>query len=515
MKVFNAAQIKRWDAYTIEQDYIPSIDLMERAATACFNWIVNKFGPLLFHKADGPKKSFCIFCGKGNNGGDGLAIARLLLDHDYDTSIYIIAPDKKGSKDFEINLERLQGTTATIHFINEAASIPLIGKNQIVIDALFGTGLNKPVDAVAATLIQHINQSMATVISIDIPSGMFADKSSVGLPVVKANITLSFEGYKTCFLLPENEQQSGEVHILGIGLNKDFATNEPALFTFSDRSVIKEFFRPRKIFSHKGNLGHALLIAGSYGKTGAAQLAAKACLRSGVGLLSIHVPEKANDILQATVPEAMTLTGQIIPANIYACAGIGPGLGTTPEVVILVNNVINNIQQLTADKPVPANICKLVIDADALNILSANKSLLNNLPGQTILTPHPKEFERLFGKSANDFDRITLALQEAASLNCFIILKGHYSFIATPTGEGYFNSTGNAGMATGGSGDVLTGMLTGLASQGYSPLETCLLGVYLHGLAGDLAAETLSQEAMIAGDIIDYIGKAFKSLSDT
>ena len=513
MKIFNAGQIKKWDAYSIQQESIASIILMERAATACRNWIDKKFSSLATGGDEGQKKSFVIVCGRGNNGGDGLAIARLLLQLHYPITVYVIDSDKKGSPDFEKNLEHFQSLSSHVNIIKDASLLPFIDKTTIVIDAIFGTGLNKPIDGLTEKLVQHINQSLATVISIDIPSGMFADKSSLGIPVVKASYTLCFQAYKLCFLMAENESHFGEVHMLDIGLSKDFNETEPSDLIVSDRQMMKEIYQPRKKFSHKGNFGHALLVAGSFGKMGAAQLAAKACLKTGVGLLSISVPASGNDILQATVPEAMTVPGELVPANIYACVGIGPGLNTTPDVVLLVSNVIHSIQQLTADRPVPANICKLVIDADALNILSTNKSLMNALPGQTILTPHPKEFERLFGKSPDDFNRVSLALQHAAALNCFIILKGHHSFIATPTGEGYFNNTGNAGMAKGGSGDVLTGMLTSLASQGYSPLQTCLLGVYLHGLAGDLAAEKLSEEAMTASDIVGHIGQAFQTLS--
>jgi ADP-dependent NAD(P)H-hydrate dehydratase / NAD(P)H-hydrate epimerase len=510
MKVFTTTQIKRWDAYTIRQESIASIDLMERAAAACFHQVTHQLKYLLPTTQEGKHNPILIFCGMGNNGGDGLAIARMLLQKHHDVTVYIAGTHERGSIDFEKNLEALSSLTSHIHFIKEATPLPVIDKNNLVVDALFGTGLNKPIEGFVANLVQHINQSGATVISIDLPSGMFADKSSSGMPVIKASHTLSFEVFKLCFLMPENESYVGELHLLDIGLSKDFYATEPAAFVVSEPCMMKAIFRPRRKFAHKGNFGHALLVAGSYGKMGAAQLAARACLKTGVGLLTVHVPESGNSILQAMVPEAMTLTGEVVPANTYACIGIGPGLGTDEPATLLLSHVITNLQALTTDKPVPATICKLVIDADALNILAANKSLLAALPGQTILTPHPKEFERLFGKCSNDFERITLALQKASDLDCYIVLKGHHSFIATPTGEGYFNNTGNAGMAKGGSGDVLTGMLTSLAAQGYSPLQTCLLGVYLHGLAGDLAAEKFSQEAMTATDIIEQTGQAFK-----
>ena len=503
MKIFNAEQIRNWDAYTIANEPISSINLMERAAAACCEWITNSFLPLWGRSGGG----FKIFCGKGNNGGDGLAIARMLLLNGKKVTVYILEFGHKGTDDFQINLQRLHELTTDIHFIQSPQYFPVIDKNEVVIDAILGTGLNKPLEGFTAELAQYINRSPATVIAIDIPSGMFADRSCKDDVTVKANHTLSFQQYKLCFLLPENEERVGDAHILDIGLHKQYDEKESALFELTGKNLVKQIYKPRKKFSHKGNYGHAALITGSEGLMGAATLCAAACMRSGVGKLTCYIPRCGYEIMQIAVPEAMSkISGSnnciesFEPIAEHEVIGIGPGIGLYPSNVTLTEKVFSS-----TNKP-------LVVDADALNILSSHPSLLNKLPSHSILTPHPKEFERLFGETKNDFGRLQLALNKAGQYNCYIVLKGHYSFIATPDGKGYFNSTGNTGMATGGSGDVLTGILVGLLAQGYTSLETCIMGTYLHGLAGDIAASKLSQEAMIAGDITSNLGEAFLQL---
>ncbi len=501
MKLLSAEEIRLWDAYTIAHEPVSSLELMERAANACVDWIEdNGFG----------EKVFYIFCGKGNNGGDGLAIARMLNDRGYEVYVYILEFGHKGTSDFQANLSRLHNCPRVdIHFIQDETHIPSIRGDAIIIDALFGSGLNRSLEGVTASLVKRINDTGADVISIDIPSGMFVDHSSKGNTIIKATHTLSFQVYKPAFLFAENESYTGRVHLLNISLHPEFYSKTQGEYELLDEEMIRSVYRPRKLFAHKGNFGHALLVAGSYGKMGAAVLAAGSCLRAGAGLVTCHIPQCGYDILQATVPEAMVLTDFNSSFNTrieddlnkYDSIGIGPGLGQASETKQLLHELLSTYRN------------PLVLDADALNIMGADKELLNLVPGGSILTPHPREFERLFGKSVNDYERVHLAVQKAREYNIILLLKGHHTFIATPGEKAFFNNTGNAGMATAGSGDVLTGILTSLLGQGYSPTETAVLGVYLHGLAGDLAAKELSMESLIAGDLVRFLGKAFLEIT--
>jgi NAD(P)H-hydrate epimerase len=430
----------------------------------------------------------------------------MLNDRGYEVYVYILEFGHKGTNDFQANLSRLHHCPRVdIHFIQDESHIPSIPGDAIIIDALFGSGLNRSLDGVTASLVKRINDTGAEVISIDIPSGMFVDHSSKGNRIINATHTLSFQVYKPAFLFAENEFYTGRVHILNISLHPEFYLKAQGEYELLDDEMIQCIYRPRNLFAHKGNFGHALLVAGSYGKMGAAVLAARGCLRSGAGLVTCHIPQCGYDILQSAVPEAMVLTDFNSSFNTrieddldkYDSIGIGPGLGQASETKQLLHELLS-----TYRKP-------LVLDADALNIISMEKELFNLVPGGSLLTPHPREFERLFGESANDYDRVHLAVQKAREYNIIIILKGHHTFIATPGEKAFFNNTGNAGMATPGSGDVLTGILTALLGQGYSPTETAVLGVYLHGLAGDVAAKELSMESLIAGDLVRFLGKAF------
>lgn len=470
---------------------------MERAATSCSNWISQHF-----RNSD----SFKIFCGKGNNGGDGLAIARHLAENSFPVSVYIIEDSGSGSADFQINFERFNKISNEVYFLENEASFPGL-KTDVVIDALLGTGLNKPLSGLYLSLVKYINKFSERAISIDIPSGLYADKSSLRADnnnIVKATYTLSFQNQKLAFLMPENESFTGEVVLLDIQLSKNYEEQENAQFEFVDQEIIHRIYVPRKVFANKGNYGYACLLCGSYGMMGAAVLAAKACLRSGVGKLTCYTCKTGYLVVQTSVPEAMcktfgnTFIKKVKNYKNFDVVGIGPGIGKHSSHKELLLDLFNNFR-----KPV-------VIDADGLNVLSENPQLYRLIPAQSIITPHPKEFERLFGKSNSDFDRIHLALLKAKELHIHIVLKGHFTFIASPDGRGYFNSTGNAGMATAGSGDVLTGIITGLLAQKYTSLDACILGVYLHGLSGDIAAKKISEEALIASDIFDNLRESFK-----
>jgi hydroxyethylthiazole kinase-like uncharacterized protein yjeF len=498
--ILSAQQIREWDQFTMRHEPVASIDLMERAAGKCVEWIDGR---------KWQKKKFRIFCGKGNNGGDGLAIARLLMHLDYEVLVYILEFGKPGSEDFQINLQRLHEDLFTqIHFIQASENFPEINESDILIDALFGSGLNKPLRELAADLVDHINSSASVIVSIDLPSGMFSDQSSKGNKIIQARYTLTFQTYKTGLLVQENAACTGELHVLDIGLHPEFLNTGNFNRQLITGNFARQIYKPRNRFAHKGNFGHALIIAGSYGKMGAAILAAKACLRSGVGLLTSFLPKCGYAIMQTAVPEAMAVVDEDefiitnLPGEIekYSVVGIGPGIGTADKTKNTLSFVLKRYQ-----KPI-------VIDADGLNILSFETSWLKYLPPHSVLTPHPKEFDRLFGEHDNDFERIDRAMEKSKELNCIIVLKGHHTLIATPEGRQFFNSTGNPGMAKGGSGDVLTGMITALIAQNYQPWQAALLGVYLHGLAGDFAASALSQETMIASDIIDSLSQAFLQL---
>ncbi|TMI62915.1 MAG: NAD(P)H-hydrate dehydratase [Bacteroidetes bacterium] len=501
MKILNSAQIKEWDKYTITNEPVTSLKLMERASTACVKWLVEN---------NYTGKQFTIFCGKGNNGGDGLAMARLLASKNNTVTVYILETGVPGTDDFQQNLTKLKKKpVADIHYIQGEEHFPQFSYGEIVIDALFGSGLNRPVEGLAQKLIDYINSSGCEIISIDMPSGLYPDESSKGNTTIHATDTLSFQCYKPAFLVGENAKAVGDVHILNIGLHQQFYDDLFTTYEITDTEIIKAIYKPRNRFTHKGNYGHAALIAGSTGMMGAAVLAAKACLRSGVGKLTCYVPKTGYEIMQESVPEAMcSISGFKDYIEIteglarFNSVGIGPGIGLYDSHYQLLQSVVAQFK-----KP-------MIADADALTLFANNKDLFTQLPPYSIITPHPKEFERLFGKTNNDFETLQLVQQKAKEHKLVIVLKGHHTFIATPGGKGFFNSTGNAGMATGGSGDVLTGILTALLAQGYGEVEAAILGVYLHGLAGDFAAKKYSQEAMIAGDIAESLGEAFKKIGN-
>lgn len=500
MNIYSADQVKAWDAYTIQHEPITSIDLMERAAQKCVDWLLANTSQHI---------SFKIFCGKGNNGGDGLAIARLLFQKNRAVEIFILEFGKKGSDDFQANLERLHELPVNIHFIQTAAHFPILTLQDVVIDALYGSGLNKPLDGLSSTLVQYLNASGNKIVSVDLPSGMFLDQSSKGNSIIKASDTLTFQAYKKAFLVAENADFTGIIHILDIGLHSGYLKEVSSSWQLVDRDTIKKKFRPRKRFAHKGNYGHALLIGGSYGKMGAIVLTASACLRSGAGLTTAFIPRCGYTVMQTSLPEAMTLTDNDesmiteIPGELdkYSVIGLGPGMGTNKQTREAIGKLLKAFS-----KP-------MVIDADGLNSLALQPEYIPALTPGSIITPHPKEFDRLFGNSENDFERISLAEKKAKELKIIIVLKGHHSLIAVPDGSCYFNNTGNSGMAKGGSGDVLTGIITAFCAKGYDPPDAAILGVYLHGLAGDLAANALSKEAMLARDIITFLSQAFLEIS--
>ena len=499
MKIFTTEQIRAWDAYTIKYEPITSLALMNRAATAFADWFAGVY-------RDTERPVF-VFAGTGNNGGDGVAVARLLHQRFFSVKVFVCDFNNKHSPDFDAQINELpRGAAVAVHRLNSAAGAPRLPDNALVIDALFGSGLSRALDGEWATIIDVLNRANREIIAIDLPSGLFADAYSDG-PCIQAARTFSFEIPKYAFFFPENAGRVGEWAFGGIGLHPAFAAATETPFNYLTRQEAQALVRRRPVFSHKGTYGHALLCNGSQGKMGAAVLAARACLRSGVGLLSLQTPGCGYSILQSTVPEAMCrvdrheqVWSELPDTARFTAVGAGCGIGLEKETAAVLERLLLNAQ-------IP-----LVLDADALNLLAGHSEWWRFLPKNTLLTPHPKEFERLFGATENSIARNALQRRKAQQLGVYIILKGAYTAIACPDGSCWFNSTGNPGMATGGTGDALTGILTGLLAQGYPPHDAALLGVYLHGLAGDLAARSRSQAGMTAGDVIDHLGAAWLEL---
>ncbi len=502
MKILSAQQIRQADQHTISHEPIRSIDLMERAAAVCAARI-QQYSP-----AGTP---IIIICGKGNNGGDGLAIARLLSATGYQVQVCILDYTPHESEDFTANLERLTDQAAAAIWRIATASDIVLPAGSIVIDAILGTGINKPAEGLIADTIRRINDSGLRIISIDVPSGLRTDEpTSAKDAVVRAWRTLTFQQPKLAFMFPESGEYTGEFDVLDIRIDTSFIPESTCTYFYVSASTLQPLLKTRSKFSHKGTYGHALLIAGAYGKMGAAVLAASACLRSGAGLLTAHIPACGYQIIQTSLPEAMVSidAGQdqvtTAPAmDLYNAVGIGPGIGTADATARLLKQVIQSVSG------------SLVIDADALNILARQRTWLEFLPPLTILTPHPKEFDRLTQKHDSSWQRLDTAQQLAKKNNLVIVLKGAHTATVLPDGSVWFNSTGNPALAKGGSGDILTGIVTGLLARGYAPAVAACLGVYLHGLAADMAVRSIHAESLLASDVIAHISAAFQQMYGT
>ena len=502
MKILTGGQFHELDLYTIENEPIDSIDLMERASHAVTAALLEAFPD-----AD---RRVLVFAGPGGNGGDGLAVARMLAEAGRKVIAYLFNVRGHLSDDCNTNRQRLIGVDG-VQLIEVTTELvfPELTADDIVIDALFGTGLGRPLSGGFAMVVRRLNQSRATVVSIDVPSGLMCEDNSYNdtQAIVQASLTLSIELPKLAFLFAENARYVGDFRLLPIGLSAKGLEGQKTPFWLTEETEMRGLMRRRPRFAHKGTMGHALLVVGSRGMTGAAILATRAALRSGAGKVTAHVPHDCLNLLQVSVPEAvvqMDADSDVISAAIdtsnFQAVGIGPGLGRSRYTAMALHTYLS------------VQSSPMVIDADALNLLSENPEWMELLPSDSILTPHPRELEGLVGHCANSFERMNRARDLAATRHVFVVVKGHYSQICTPTGDVLFNPTGNPGMATAGSGDVLTGILTGLLAQGYLPAEAVQLGVYLHGLAGDLAADALGEESLMASDIIAYLPAAFKTL---
>lgn len=495
MKILTVQQIKDCDVATISKG-ISSINLMEKASKACADWIDNHFRTI---------NKFLVFCGNGNNGGDGFAIARMLYEKSFDVEVYVNESQKDFSADAKINLKKLK-QISRIEIKNFSDFSMLNNEKSIIIDAIFGYGLNRKLSGNAQNIIEKLNQTKIQKISIDIPSGLYADKIiDENSTVLKADFTLTFQFYKRSFLHPETGKFCGKVTVLDIDLDKDFIDKSETDYFVIDEKLIREIYKPREDFSHKGTFGKSILVGGSYGKIGAVLMSTQSALRTGSGLTFTIAPACGNVILQSQASEAIFMDSgekyiekiEIVEKAVY---GIGPGLGKEKETQQALYDFLKNYNE------------PIVLDADALNILAENY-WLDLIPKNSVITPHPLEFERLFGKTDNSYERLELAKKKAEELQIFIVLKDHHTTVITPNRQVFYNITGNSGMAKGGSGDVLTGILTSLISQNYDIEKACIFGVWLHGKAGDFCAEEFSKEAMLPTDFIQKIGDVFKYLS--
>lgn len=502
MKILSCTQQREADAYTIEHNSILSINLMEKAAGLITDAICKRWDK---------SHRMVVFAGPGNNGGDAVAVARMLHLKNYQVQVILFNITGVLSDDCLTNVKRLQECGFTNYTeVSSQFDPPKLISNDVVIDGLFGAGINKPLSGGFAAVVQYINASQAKVVSIDMPSGLMGEDNSRNIRqnIIKADLTLTIHMPKLSFLFAENEDITGEWEVLDIGINREYENNAESNYEITEMNDVKKMLRPRKKFAHKGSFGHGVLIAGSYGMGGAAVLAARSCMKCGIGLLTIHTPVCNHQLLQMSIPEAMTqddiderFFAEPIELDNYQALGIGPGLG---QEDFTAQAIIDQIS---------SSYIPTVIDADALNAFSSNRNYLNRIPKKSILTPHVKELERLVGRCSNTFERIQKAKDLASYLHCYIVLKGAWTVVITPEGKCYFNPTGNPGMATAGSGDVLTGILTSLLAQGYTPEEACRLGTYVHGLAGDIAAERNGEISMSATDIVDALPEAWKKLT--
>lgn len=500
MKIFSKEQIYEGDKLTAERQKITSTELMERAGTQIFNW--------MHMRMQGVQVPIHVFCGIGNNGGDGLVLARHLITHGYNVNTYVVNCSDKRSKDFLVNYDRIKKVTKKWPtLLSCSEDFPEMHQDDIIVDAIFGIGLNRSVDDWVKALFIHFRATKAFTLSIDIPSGLSTDKVPEDEDaVVWASFTLSFASPKLVFFLPETAKYTVQWEILDIGLDQEFLYTTTTEADLISKHEVLPLYKPRDKFSHKGQFGHSLIIGGSYGKIGAVTLASRGALSAGAGLVSVFTPKCGYNVLQSAFPEAMVFTDSneefitdikfdIIPTVV----GFGIGVGTHTKTISAFESFLKQ------------NKAPLVIDADGINILAKKKSLLKLLPENTVLTPHPKELERLIGKWKDDFDKLKKVKAFSKKHKAVIVIKGANT-ITVLDDKLYVNTTGNPGLSTAGSGDVLTGIITGLISQGYNPLIASVFGVYLHGRSADIAVENFGYQSLIASHVIDYLGEAYIDL---
>jgi hydroxyethylthiazole kinase-like uncharacterized protein yjeF len=486
-----AEQIREGDAYTIAHEPISSIDLMERASRTFVGWFVNRF----------PDKNegITFYCGTGNNGGDGLAIARLLCEHQYNKLNVVVARfSDKASDDFSENLQRIRKTCVALTELAKGDGIPT-DNSPVIIDALLGSGLNKPLNGDYERLVKYINDLDRTVVAVDVPTGFYSEgevpKDTIA---IKADLVITFQQPKINFLLPESAPYINCWETVNIGISEAFVHSQHSPYQFVEEKDIRQMLKPRHRFSNKGTYGHALIVAGQAKTMGAALLSASAAAHAGAGLTTACIPESGLTALNSYLPEIMAIVRSSdelpdIEWSKFSSIAVGPGLGKDTDALALLKAIIKNYK-----KP-------LVIDADALNLLAENQELLKQLPAGSILTPHMKEFDRLFGDHNSWWQRLQTAIKKAKELNLCILLKNDYTIVASPNGTAHFNSSGNAAMASGGMGDVLTGVIAALLGQKYPPEQACIIGAYIHGKAGDELALPNRMHVVLPGKLITQL----------
>lgn len=502
MKIFASTDIREIDNATCEAQNIDSLELMERAAGAVSCEIISRFLP---------SQRIVVVAGPGNNGGDALAVARLLYEQGYrKIEVFLFNVVGKISHDCDEERKKLI-TMDGIDFteVKKDFSPPYLSENDVVVDGLFGSGLRKPLQGGFAMLARLINESNAYVVSIDVPSGLFGEwnENVSRRDMIHADLTLAFQTPRLAFFFEENAEIIGEWKLLDIDLDEAKMKEISTDFMLVDRRSVRPLLKPRSLFTGKRDYGSVLLMAGSAGMTGAAVLSAGATLRSGAGLVTVHSGRGGMQVVQTAIPEAIFepdkhenyITDMTIHHTHQAVA-VGPGIGTNDRTIDALGNLLNN--------------CKtpLVLDADALNCIARKPDLLQVLPPQTVITPHIGEFDRLFGEHSNSEERLKKAIDMAKYYNIIIVLKGHHTVTVRPTGRVYFNSTGNPGMATAGAGDVLTGVIASFLAQGYRPEYAATVGVFVHGLAGDLAVEEKGECGIVASDIVAWLGRAIRKI---
>ncbi len=502
MKIFNSAQIAEIDRYTLEAQHLKEYDLVTRVGKRLAQWMR---GNLVLKRS-----KVVIFAGTGNNGNDAIALAKILGGWDIDCQLYVIGSKSKNSSLRRQLIEELYiFSTVRWKELCEGDEIPPLPNICYIVDGIFGTGLNRSVEGFYCKLIEKINSSGAKVISIDVPSGLLSDhrNEDESASVVRAHHTLTIQFPKLCMFFKENYQYTGDWEVIDVDLDLDIIDTIETPYSMIEKNSVRSILKKRGKYSHKGDYGHGLLIAGSAGMAGSAILAARGALRAGLGLLTLHVPKRLHDILQVSVPEAICETDRsdsiftgINPriAEKFDAVAVGPGIGKSPDTVAALKDIINS-----CNRP-------MVIDADAINILSTNKEMLELIPQNSVITPHPREFARIAGKYRDSREAAEMQMEFSAKNNITVVLKGANTSVSTPDGKMWFNSTGNPGMATAGSGDVLGGIILGFLSQGYSAREAAIAGTYLHGLSGDIVAAIKGEASLIAGDIADNLGEAFK-----